>query len=209
MSRYTSSARKAQVQATRQAIVRTARQLFARQGYAGTSMADIAREAGVAIQTIYSSVGSKQALLREMNDLIDQEAGVREIEAQMAAESDPRQVLRLSVRLTRQVMEQCGDIIATVIVASGSEPEMGAILDEGRRRHRAGMWGVAGVLSQSGALRDGLSVDAAAMAMAVITSNESYFQLSRDFGMSFDEAEHWVFATLDRLLLGRESIGRD
>lgn len=205
MSRYSSVGRLARAQATHREIVQAARRLFAKHGYAGTTIVDIAREAGVAIQTIYSSAGSKHALLRELNDLIDEEAGVAELEAQMAAANDPRQMLRLCVRLSRQVIERCGDIIATVIAASGSEPEMAAILEEGRRRHRAGMQRVAEALSQSGALRRELSADAAGRYMAVLTSNETYLSLGRDFGLSFDGAEAWACTTLEALLFGGDT----
>src|SRR5258708_37274932 len=48
--------------ATRQEILLAARRLFAERGFARTSVADIAEEAGGSIPTIYASVGQKQAL---------------------------------------------------------------------------------------------------------------------------------------------------
>src|SRR5208282_534520 len=53
---------------TRREILRAARRLFAAHGYAGTSLQQIAEESGVAVQTIYSSVGSKAALVLALND---------------------------------------------------------------------------------------------------------------------------------------------
>ena len=44
-----------------------------------TSVKDIAAAAGVSVQTVYDSVGSKADLVRRLNDLIDAEAGVGEI----------------------------------------------------------------------------------------------------------------------------------
>ena len=61
----------------RDEILRAARRLFAERGYARTSVRDIAQAAGVSAQTVYDSVGSKQALVARLNDLIDAEAGHR------------------------------------------------------------------------------------------------------------------------------------
>ncbi len=164
-------------------------------------MQAIAREAGVVVQTIYSSVGSKRELLRRMNDLIDEEGGVAEFEQQIAAAREPREVLRLCVQLTRQIAEKCGDIIAAVDSAARSEPAMAEISEEGHRRHREGTRGVAEALARAGALPGGMSVRRAAQLLAVLTYNEAFFQLTRDHGMSFDEAEEWAFSALQTLLL--------
>ncbi|MEV6102896.1 helix-turn-helix domain-containing protein [Nocardia sp. NPDC051981] len=51
-------------QLTLRIILTTARRLFAESGYTGTSIRSIAREAGVAPQTIYSHFGSKAGVLR-------------------------------------------------------------------------------------------------------------------------------------------------
>ena len=74
---------------TRREILRAARRLFAQHGFAGTSVQRIAEEAGVAVQTIYSSVGSKAALVVALNDLIDEEAGVAQLEADEEGDRDP------------------------------------------------------------------------------------------------------------------------
>ncbi|KAA0240739.1 MAG: TetR/AcrR family transcriptional regulator [Dehalococcoidia bacterium] len=193
--------RELQAEQTRRDIVQAARRLFVARGYARTSMADIAREAGVAIQTIYASVGPKQSFLRELNQLIDQEAGVAEIVEALAATGDPHEKLRLAVRATRQVVERAGDLVSAVHAGAGTDPEMAAILEEGRRRHREGMEDLARGLETAGALREGMTAERAAQTIAVLSSNEVYFQLTRQFGMAFDEAEVWILSTLGPLVL--------
>src|SRR3990172_9038390 len=138
-------------------------------------MENVAREAGVAVQTIYPSVGSRRELLRRMNDLIDEEGGAAELEERMAAAEQPREMLRLCVQLTRQIAERCGDIIAAVDSAARAEPEMAEISEEGRRRHRDGTRGVVEALARAGVLRGGMSVERAAQLLAVLTYNEGYF----------------------------------
>jgi AcrR family transcriptional regulator len=201
MTSRRSTRRTLQAQQTREEIIAAARRLFAQRGYAATSMADVAREAGVVVQTIYASVGPKQALLRELNDLIDTEAGVAELAAQIAATQDPAQVLVLVVRLTRQVVDRCGDIVRAIHAGAGSEPDIAAVLAEGRDRHREGMAAAATQLATAHALTEGIGAEQAGQLLAVLTSNEVWFQLQRDFGMSLDEAEQWILTMLRRVLL--------
>lgn len=53
---------------TRAAIVEAADRLFARDGYARTTIGDIAEEAGVVVQTIYNAIGSKATVLSAVLD---------------------------------------------------------------------------------------------------------------------------------------------
>lgn len=55
--------RSERAQATRRRILDAAHRLFAERGYAGTRMADIATEAGVAVQTVYFTFHTKAELL--------------------------------------------------------------------------------------------------------------------------------------------------
>src|SRR5688500_10754731 len=57
------TARAERAMATRQRVVAAAAPLFVRDGYVETTMAGIARAAGVAVQTLYLSFGSKAAVL--------------------------------------------------------------------------------------------------------------------------------------------------
>lgn len=63
---YDASGRQARAQETRQRVIDVAHDRFLRQGYGRTTMADIARGAGVSVETIYSAFGSKAALLRKV-----------------------------------------------------------------------------------------------------------------------------------------------
>src|SRR3954469_15165947 len=103
--------RQRQAQLTRDEILGSARRLFAERGYSRTSVRDIAEAAGVSAQTVYDSIGSKQALVTSLNDLIDSEARVGEIVDPAAGSGDPAQVAAMSARVTRSIVEHCGDIL--------------------------------------------------------------------------------------------------
>ncbi len=64
---YSSRLRAEQAAATRTRVVAAAAELFAARGYAGTSMPEIARQAGVSTETVQSH-GPKSALLRDAID---------------------------------------------------------------------------------------------------------------------------------------------
>lgn len=207
MAKYKSKRREMQAAKTREDIVHAARVLFARNGYSGTSVEDIAREAGVAVQTIYSSLGSKRGILRDMNDLIDEEAGVGEMLPRMASAQDPEEILWLAVRIPRQFNERCGDILATLIGAQATEPEMAEINAEGARRHSRGERYLAERLKDY--LAPGLTLDRAAQYMEALTWVPVWMGLRDNFGMSFDEAEEWIFGALHMLVLGTPAPARD
>ena len=63
---YDASGRQARAQETRQRVIDVAHDLFIRQGYGRTTIADIARGADVSVETIYSAFGNKAALLRKV-----------------------------------------------------------------------------------------------------------------------------------------------
>jgi AcrR family transcriptional regulator len=63
--RYESSRRDEQARETRDRIVRSAHDLFTSQGYGRTTIADVARVAGVSAETVYAAFGNKATLLRQ------------------------------------------------------------------------------------------------------------------------------------------------
>ncbi|HEY3528837.1 MAG TPA: TetR/AcrR family transcriptional regulator [Nocardioides sp.] len=188
--------------ATRDEILRAARRLFAAEGYAATSIQQIAAEAGVSVQTIYSSVGSKAALVLALNDLIDEEAGLREAAAALEAEDRPEQMIALGVRLTRRLNERCGDLVRVLVSTAPSEPDVAATYEEGLRRHRRGVTGLTARLAEMGALSPDMTADRAAAAFSMMTSPASWLQLTGPDEWSFDEAETWIANSLSTLLLG-------
>jgi AcrR family transcriptional regulator len=67
--RYSSQLREQQAGQTRAQVLAAAAELFAESGWAGTTVAAIARRAGVAVETVYSNFGSKKQLLRTIVDV--------------------------------------------------------------------------------------------------------------------------------------------
>lgn len=186
---------------TRREILRVARQLFAEHGYANTSVQQIAEESGVAVQTIYSSVGSKAALLLALNDLIDEEAGIGPLAAELGAEKDPAQLIRKAVHITRQLNERCGDLIWVLLSAEPAEPDVAVAVADGMRRHQQGATSLGRQLGSLGALSVEMTQERAATVFSMMTSVASWRQLTQAAGWSFDDGEAWLTESITKLLL--------
>jgi AcrR family transcriptional regulator len=63
---YDSTRRQEQAAETRQRIVQAAHDLFVGMGYGSTTIVDIARAAGVAVETVYAAFRNKHTLLRQV-----------------------------------------------------------------------------------------------------------------------------------------------
>jgi AcrR family transcriptional regulator len=63
---YRSARRREQAMETRLRILRAAHDLFVREGYGRTTIAEVARAAGVAVETIYAAYRNKSTLLRQV-----------------------------------------------------------------------------------------------------------------------------------------------
>jgi TetR/AcrR family fatty acid metabolism transcriptional regulator len=77
----------------REAILRAATRVFARNGYFSSKVADIARDAGVADGTVYLYFKSKEEILRSIFDRSVEEA-IHEGRRQLETITDPREKLR-------------------------------------------------------------------------------------------------------------------
>ncbi len=199
-STHHTTRRQRQAQATRADILAAARRLFAERGYAHVSMTDIARDADVATQTIYGSVGSKRALVFALVELIDEESDVPALARRVTEAPTAGEALAAGVHLTRQMQERVGDVIAVLMSAGVVDSDAAAAAAEGLARHRSGAVTIAQRMSELDGLRDGVSVDEAAAAISVLTSTAVYKQFRGEFGWSFDDCERWILTTLsDRL----------
>ena len=189
---------------TRDEILRAARRLFADQGYARTSVRDIARAAGVSAQTVYDSVGSKQALVSQLNDLIDAEAGISGIVRAAAGSSDPRELVAIPARITRSILEHCEDIVHALVSGAAAEPELAAALAEGQRRHVEGVRRLVGALRGLEALAPAVDPEDAAETLAALSDVRFGLVMRESYGWSLDQLERWIAATSRTLVLGRD-----
>jgi AcrR family transcriptional regulator len=195
------SRRERQAQQTREEILAAARRLFAERGYARTSVRDVAEAAGVSAQTVYDSIGSKQALVARLIDVIDDEAGIPAIAGAAARASDAVEVVATPARITRSILEHCGDIIHALVTGAAAEPDLEAALAEGQRRHVQGAATIVGLFQGLDALDEAVGRKAAVDTLAAISDIRLALVLRESYGWSLDRIEKWIAATSRELLL--------
>ncbi len=186
---------------TRREILRAARALFAEHGFANTSVHQIAEEAGVAVQTVYTSVGSKSALVLALANLIADEADLPTSTSALLEETDPARLIARFVHLTRQLNERCGDLIQILLSAELAEPDAAVAVAEERRRLDDGAGHAAKRLAALGALPASTTPERTAAVLSAMTSPGTWRQLTREAGWTFDETEEFLAEALTKLVL--------
>ncbi len=155
---YDSSRRRAQADETRAAVVRAARALFVEQGYGRTTIADVAREAGVSVETIYSSVGTKAALLHKAWDITiggdDQEVTFHDRPEALAVRNEPDLARRLVLHaeLSTRTAQRIAPFQLMVQAAAGADPAAAAMLEEMGRQRLVGIGVMAAEAAKTGQL---------------------------------------------------------
>src|SRR3954471_10829461 len=109
--RYNSPRRREQAAATRREILEAAQRLFERDGYAATTMAAIAAEAGVALKTVYLAFESKSGGLRALWNMLlrgdtgDAPVSERAWYREVLDEPDPERQLQRAAHASRVAKE--------------------------------------------------------------------------------------------------------
>ena len=197
---YRSTLREEQAQETRLRIRKSARRLFAAQGFTETTITQIADDAGVAPQTIYAVFGSKSAIVGEMLQDLETSADIGAWVAKMIAEGDPHRQLRIFVSMNRTLFEK-GAPILRAAMAARSEPEVAALIERGDGSRRVGTTQLTQIWSRQEALREGLKPTDAAELLWLLTSVEQYLLATDGLGWSSDHYEQWLGDLLDREML--------
>lgn len=203
---YDNQGRRAQSDETRTSILDAARALLVAKGYRATTVARIARDAGVHVDTLYALVGRKPAILRELIELAisgtDRAVAPEERDyvQRMLAEPDPRQQLAFYAAATRTIQARMAPLFLALRDAASTEPEAKAVWQEISERRAANMRRLVGALG-GGGLRDGLSVEAAADIVWATASAELYVLMTEERGWSLERYEAFLRDTWHRLLL--------
>src|SRR5437763_13786302 len=126
--RYDSTRRRAQAAETRRQILTAAQRLFERDGYAATTMAAIAQDAGVALKTVYVAFETKSGVLRALWHLLlrgdqdDVPVGERGWYRATLAEPDPgARIARVAAR-SRVVEGRAGETLDVSRTTAPSAP---------------------------------------------------------------------------------------
>ena len=188
---YHSPRRQQAAAATREAITEAALELFARQGYARTTVAQIAEAAQVAANTVYTSVGGKPQLLAAITESGTGDPDVAETLTTVARATDPAQVIRLTAAGTRRVNQRRAKAVAVLLDSAQADPAAAEMLRVTARYYRDTLATLARRLQDLGAVQPP-DPNRAADIFWYLFGWTSWRTLITDLGWSWDEAEQWL-----------------
>jgi AcrR family transcriptional regulator len=200
--RYRSSRRREQAEETRRRILSAARALFVAAGYGRTTIDAIATEAGVAVQTVYATFGSKGAMLMALLDQLAIDADLRRLQQGLAAANgDPRRQLRETISFTGRVYAAGFDLIDLARTVSGVEPDLARMWRAGEQRRYEANSNLVAAWARAGALRSGLSARAATDLLWALSGPDGFRLLIKERGWSERSRVERLSRMLELMLL--------
>ena len=198
---YNSPRRQQAAAATRKAIIEAALELFACQGYARTTVAQIAEAAQVAANTVYTSVGGKPQLLAAITESGTGDPDVAETLTAVARATDAAEVIRLTAAGTRRVNQRRTKAVAVLLDSAQADPAAAEMLRLTVRYYRDTLATLARRLEDLGAVEPP-DLNRAADVFWYLFGWTSWRTLITDLGWSWDEAEQWLAQQgIDALLM--------
>jgi AcrR family transcriptional regulator len=191
------AARAEKARATRRRIIAAATELFVRDGYLQTTMADIARLADVAVQTLYLSFGSKVAVLAAALDTAiagdDEPVPVLERPwfTRMRAEPDPVTALDILADSAAQIIDRVYQLHAAMSDAS-ADPEVAEVRDRDKRQRFASHLPAIQDLATRPGFNQRLPVERATEIFYALMSEETYGLLVAEHGWTVPEWSGWA-----------------
>jgi AcrR family transcriptional regulator len=183
------------------------RRMFLEHGYAATTIAMVAEDAGVATQTVYKAFGNKPGLMKAIVDvaIVGDDEPVpmmeREFVRRNMAEPDPARKLRDYGAHITEVGPRVNDLALLVRDAAAADPAAAGIWDQMQEERLTGMTQFARHLRDGGHLRRGVSVDEARDVLWAHNSVELWDLLVNQRGWSPKRYGRWVGNQLVAALL--------
>jgi AcrR family transcriptional regulator len=197
---YNTGLRQEQAQITKNRILDAASRLFVKSGYSRVTVEDIAREAGVAHQTVYAVFRTKLAVAQTIIWSSFQTEGIDELMAQVRESGDLEVHIRTGVQIARRLNERFAAIVR--FMRESGDPSLLAEYQkiEGLRfdQIRSQMFSL---LKTSGRLRAGISPADAVSSIWAMTGTDLYNQLASGRRWTPARYEEWLRDAIINMLL--------
>lgn len=204
---YHAPRRAARAAATRAAILAAARKVFIARGYRAATVADIAAEAAVAVDTIYATLGRKPALLRELVEtaISGQAEAVpaeeRDYVASIRAASSARDKVAIYATAVTAIQQRLAPIFEVLRDAATTDEDCAALWRQISDRRARNMRLLAAELRATGQLRSDLSDDDVADIIWSMNAAEYWSLLVRQRGWTPQRFAAFLIDAWTRLLL--------
>ena len=206
----TTDGRRARSERTRAAIVAGATRRFLAQGYVGSTIEDVAREAKVAVQTVYYVFGTKPKLLAAVLDasIAGDASAVAVLDrpwvGRLRSAPGAEDAVALLVDAAVEIVTRAAPVYE-VVRRAAADPDVAALLDETRRRRRLDQRRLIEILAETGHLATDIDVSAAADVLYALVNEELVALLVQDCGWSTARLRAWTTDTLANQLLPHPS----
>jgi len=177
--------------------------LFGERGYQATTMSEIARSAGVAVQTVHFGFHTKVALLNEaFTTAVFGELGPPPQQPwfrALADERDGRQALASIVENVTLIAERTAPL--SRVIRAAPDEEAAAVWQGQEQLRRDGYRHMIGLLAADQRLRPGLDIEYATDMLMFIVGPDSFQILVNEYGWTVEHWKTWTTETLAMQLL--------
>ena len=195
---------------TRAAGVEAAHRLFIAQGYAATSIRQVADVAGASEQTVYRIHGDKAELLRAVVlaavGAPSDTGNLREspLMLELSGAPTPQQRLRITARVMREVYARgLADLEQVVVAAAAADQRVRVLADEiAAQRWQDTRSLVLAILGEA-TLDPGLGVDDVVDYLFAVESGAVYLTLTTGRGWTTEQYVEWFVELFERMFLSR------
>lgn len=204
---YVSPLRAAQAAATRRRILETAAELFARDGYAATSLAKLAEEAGVSLETVKANGPKSSIILAAFDQAFTGEVGdadaapihEREVGASVRDAPDA-QFLRTWVEFVTGANERISRLWIALLDASMGDAAVAKGLESLQERRRSDYRASIAEFRARGLAHRAADDEQLAASLLFLASPSGYVQLVLDAGWTFEQYRDWLVDTIERTI---------
>jgi AcrR family transcriptional regulator len=204
---YDSALRKQQAGQTRMRILDAAQELFAARGYPASTVEAIAAAAGVAVDTVYATFGSKREVLKSLLDVRvggdDATIDLLDRPGPQAVRAERNQQTQLSTfaRDVTEIIERVRPVDDIIRGAAAVDADVAALRVRIQESRYQSMREFVSWVAANGPLRDGLNEEDAATILWTLTSPEVHGLLRAVRGWPAERYTAWLNDSLTRILL--------
>ena len=205
---YDSTRRQTQAGETRRQILEAAHKLFIERGYAGATINAIAKEAGVALKTVYAVFENKRKILVTLLNVSSSNSGEENVPMleragpkAVSQERDQRRQLHMFAQVVADNLEGAAPISEIMQVAAKTEADVDKLAQKLNKQRWQHMAFAVRQITSNGPLREKMDEDFATDTVWTLTSPEVFLLLTRDRGWSKEKYAEWLADALTRALL--------
>ena len=209
---YHSSRRLAQARQTRHEIIGAAGKLFITRGYSGATMESIAREAGVAVETVYAVFGNKKAILSSLISvsLVGDEDPTPLLQRQgplaVMREKDQVRQVQLFSRDMAEIMGRVAPLFEVMHAAAKTEADIAGMLQRLLNERAEALQVFIRALLSNGPLQDGLTLESATDTVWAVSSAEVYTLLVAERGWPVEKYQQWLADAITKLIVPQSGL---